>query len=421
MLSGITRDCDRDGPAAGRAFVNALIASALGDPALAVKARIRPRWTGPWPKVPRTQRCLEDAFPGDAFPEDGFKAQVLRPRAGRGLSPAAFRRDFVQPSRPVLLAELMDGWRCATAGGAAFVSALSDQRVLVGSDADGHSVSMVMRDFLRYAKNNRDRNPFLVFDSIIFDTLTATAARALDGCTRPWYTVPTIFSDDDLLQHLDLVDRPLYRWLLVGSKRSGSFVHTDPQGTCAWNALVSGAKHWVLFHPDTPREMLAAKWVRKRRPGEDDDGEEGEEGEKLDSNAVDQWDDVWGWFHEDLPGIKASVENYFAEKMEEEEEGGGEGKPIVRCFEFVQRPGEIVFLPSLWHHAVLNVEHSVAITQNFVDRENLELACAIMDRDGDTVCDGVRRLSEALRERLQECRPDLAGTNPGTNPGTGVV
>lgn len=295
----------------------------------------------------------------------------------------------------------MDGWR-STAADLALVHALTNQRVQVGSDADGHSVSMLMRDFLRYAGSNNDRNPFLVFDSVIFDTLLIQSnTHGLDD-EPPWYTVPNIFSDDDLLRHLDPVDRPLYRWMLVGPTRSGSFVHTDPQGTCAWNALVSGAKHWVLFHPDTPREiLLGRRGAAKGRNGNGDVVEEEELGVVL--PAEDQWDDVWGWYHEDLPGIKESVAEHFAGKLDEEDEG----EPIVRCFEFVQRPGEIVFVPALWHHAVLNLELSVAITQNFVDRENLQSACMIMDRDGDATSGGERRLSEALRERLRICRPEL--------------
>ena len=44
-------------------------------------------------------------------------------------------------------------------------------------------------------------------------------------------------------------------------------------------------------------------------------------------------------------------------------------KKIVRCYECVQQPGEIIFVPSMWHHAVLNVADSVAVTQNFVDMD----------------------------------------------------
>lgn len=35
--------------------------------------------------------------------------------------------------------------------------------------------------------------------------------------------------------YLANMERPEHRWILVGKRGSGSGLHVDPNGTCAWN------------------------------------------------------------------------------------------------------------------------------------------------------------------------------------------
>ncbi|KAI8476748.1 MAG: hypothetical protein J3K34DRAFT_453134 [Monoraphidium minutum] len=182
-----------------------------------------------------------------------------------------------------------------------------------------------MDHFLRYIsdpEHSQDDSPLYIFDGTFADPSRASAPMAAD------YSPPGLFSED--LFHLaGEKRRPPYRWVVIGPARSGTGLHVDPLATNAWNALLAGHKRWALFPPGTHKQT-----VLPREPG-------------LGREAI-------CWFTRVFPRTQAP------------------GWPTARPVTCIQRPGETMFVPHGWLHAVLNLDLTIAVTHNYCGTANFE-------------------------------------------------
>ena len=170
------------------------------------------------------------------------------------------------------------------------------------------------------------------------------------------YSLPKFFTDD-LFKLVGERRRPPYRWLVIGPERSGSYIHIDPLGTSAWNALLQGHKCWALLPNCVPKEVVQPP----KHPG----GRE----------AV-------AWFAHVYPTLLEAAE------------------PSHRPLTAIQRPGETMFVPGGWWHVVLNLDTAVAVTQNFCSRTNFESVWVRTRKSRP-------KMSAKLAEQLRQLHPDL--------------
>ncbi|CAE6459637.1 unnamed protein product [Rhizoctonia solani] len=176
--------------------------------------------------------------------------------------------------------------------------------------------------YCAYAENcPEDDAPLYLFDSRFVEKTGMGADYA-----------PPSFLSEDLFQLMG-DKRPDYRWLIVGPAKSGSTFHKDPNATSAWNAVITGSKGWVMFPPDLcPPGVYVSP----------------DEAEVTSPLSLAEW-----------------FMSYFDAAWSEY--GRRSGKMRVG----VCRAGEIVYVPSGWWHLVVNLEPSVAVTQNFASEHEV--------------------------------------------------
>ncbi|KAH3678415.1 hypothetical protein WICMUC_001432 [Wickerhamomyces mucosus] len=188
------------------------------------------------------------------------------------------------------------------------------------------SVEWPLHFYADYHVNNSDESPLYLFDC---------QSEAMKKLVEE-YKVPSIFSND-FFQLFNQKDwgvncRPDYRWIIIGPERSGSTFHKDPNFTSAWNANLTGRKLWIMLPPNV------------KPPGISTDDTESEVTSPV---GIAEW--VLSGFYNDTL------------KLTE----------FQNCKIGITFPGEVMFVPSGWWHSVINLEDSVALTQNFVPDNSL--------------------------------------------------
>jgi histone arginine demethylase JMJD6 len=158
---------------------------------------------------------------------------------------------------------------------------------------------------------------------------------------RKSYHVPEYFRC--LTNELPPEENPKLSWFYIGPARSSSLLHIDVMNTAAWNAVVSGKKLWLFFPPDQDDFL---------------------------------YDGMVNAFY---PDFSEHPKYYHA-------------SPWV-C---IQNAGEIVYTPSGWWHAVMNLEPCISITENFINHINYKSVLTYLQRNN--MHKELRVLSQLVKE-----------------------
>lgn len=271
-------------------------------------------------------RLLKETQNRNAAPHAPQYASRLRPVDRRqGLSVEEFVREYEAKRVPVILTDVATEWPVFRLLQGEFKNLSLRRKSLV---REGRSeaplrcefTEMNIEDYVRYATEQRDERPIYMFD--------AEFASVFD--VERLFTVPEHFARDDFFRVLGEAERPKYRWIIAGPARGGSSFHVDPNYTHAWNANLTGRKRWLFFPPSSPPPGVV--------PSAD-------MSEVATPVSLTEW-----------------VLNYYEESVRQLHQVG---------YECVCEPGDVMFVPCGWWHSVINLEDSVAITQNYVSRTNL--------------------------------------------------
>ncbi|KAJ6157465.1 hypothetical protein N7470_005057 [Penicillium chermesinum] len=198
------------------------------------------------------------------------------------------------------------------------------------------AVDWPLRAYADYMADNADESPLYLFDRS-FVSKMGLAVGQPDQTPNAAYWPPACFVEDFFSVLGD--KRPDHQWLIVGPERSGSKFHKDPNATSAWNA------YWIMFPSGEKRDPPPGVFVSD------------DQSEVTSPLSIAEW-----------------LLNFHAE-----------ARRTPGCMEGICGEGEILHVPSGWWHLVVNLEPSIAITQNFIPRAHLTAALDFLSNKADQV------------------------------------
>ncbi|KAI9802447.1 MAG: hypothetical protein M1825_002831 [Sarcosagium campestre] len=291
-----------------------------------------------------------------------FIDHSIAPRSQQN-PPDEFSSDWAD--KPFILSSVVDRWPVYSSWS---LDSLLQQYGNVSFTAE--AVDWPMRLYAQYMAYNGDESPLYLFDrDFVRKMQLQIATPHASKRDSHAYWIPDCFGEDLFAVLGD--KRPDCQWLIIGPARSGSTFHKDPNATSAWNAVLKGSKYWIMFPPSDrlppPPGVLVSE----------------DHSEVTSPLSIAEW----------LLGFHAQA------------------RATKGCKEGVCAAGEVLHVPSGWWHLVVNLETSIAITQNFVPAVHLPAAIRFLRDKPDQVSGfNTAEVEDPYKEfmqRLEQTHPSL--------------
>ena len=167
----------------------------------------------------------------------------------------------------------------------------------------------------------------------------------------PIYDVPEYFASDWLNEYY-LANPQLnddYRFVYMGPKGTWTPLHADVFSSYSWSANIVGKKRWLLFPP----------------------------------HQEDFLRDIHGQLIYDAT----------SEELNDYKKYKAYDKRSLKYIDIIQKQGEIIFIPSGWHHQVWNLEDTISINHNWIN------GCNVLD-----VWRGLKKELSSVMEEVSDCK-----------------
>lgn len=228
-----------------------------------------------------------------------------------GLNQETFNEGYGFPSVPVVISDMTDTWEAKQKWNFEFFKQRFGE--VIGKaertlNDVKESKEFTIESYIDYMTTTKDESPFYLRNTQFH----------LGTEIRNDYQIPEYF-DCWYANNTKGNNKYALSWIFMGATNTFSKLHLDIWDSSAWNAVLSGKKLWVFYEP---------------------------------SQADFLYDGQVNPFNPDYAKFPK-----FAEAQ------------ATIC---VQKAGDVVFTPSGWWHAVMNLEAGISITENFINETNYE-------------------------------------------------